>query len=60
MDTHACKSPVHTHRHAAVTLAHLARANSPKYSVIANMAGCHPKESFRTLVGKKNTRRKYL
>jgi hypothetical protein len=37
---------------------HLARANSPKYSVIANMAGCHPKKSFKTQVRKNDTGRK--
>lgn len=36
---------------------HLARANSPKYSVIANISGCHPKVNFGTLARKSNTGR---
>jgi hypothetical protein len=36
---------------------HLARANSPKYSVIANISGCHPKINFGTLARKSNTGR---
>jgi hypothetical protein len=36
---------------------HLARANSPKYSVIANISGCHPKVNFGTLARKNNTGR---
>jgi hypothetical protein len=39
---------------------HLARANSPKYSVIANISGCHPKIRFRTLARMNNTGRELV
>jgi hypothetical protein len=34
---------------------HLARANSPKYSVIANMSACHHKASSGALARKNST-----
>ena len=39
---------------------HLARANSPKYSVIANISDCHPKVNFGTLARKSNTGRELV